>query len=80
MRESRRLGEMKNIISCPLERPQTCEMSLLKRLDNVLPFFLCRNKGKSVKEVIIIKTFSFHKNIVVYTLLKSYSIYESLCP
>lgn len=45
MREIRRPGEMKNIISCPPERPQTYETSLLKRFDNVLPFFSVETKA-----------------------------------
>lgn len=45
MREIRRLGEMKNIISCPPERTQTYEMILLKRFDNVMPFLCVETKA-----------------------------------
>lgn len=40
----RRLGEMVNVISCPTERHQTYERSLLKRFHNVLPVFFCVEK------------------------------------
>lgn len=45
MRGIRRLGEMKDIISCTPERSQTYEMSLLKRFDDVLPFFCVETKA-----------------------------------
>ena len=45
MRKIRRLGEIKNIISCPPERCQTYETSLLQRFDNVLLFFCVETKA-----------------------------------
>lgn len=56
MREAGRPDEMKNIISYLSARPQTCDVSLLQRFDNVQAF----NVWKQLRQVIVIQRFSFH--------------------
>lgn len=78
VRENRKLAEMKNIISCPPEKTQTYGMSLLKRFDNVLPFFCIETKA--IQSSDCINRFLFHKELCSLHLTKCYSTYESLCP
>lgn len=70
---------MVNVISCPTERHQTYERSLLKRFHNVLPVFFCVEK-MVIQTSYYNKKSPFKMNFPVYPLLKSYTIYESLCP